>query len=83
MKRFLHENDAHVRYLDILQEARRDADVALEHLVLLGTEAWDAMLAGGVDVPALRAAPDDVVNIQYTSGTTGSPKGGATRIAIW
>ena len=72
---FLHEKDARARYLDILQESRRDADAALDRVVLLGTEAWDAMLAGGADVPALRAAPDDVVNIQYTSGTTGSPKG--------
>ena len=33
------------------------------------------MLANGVDVPARNSLPQDVVNIQYTSGTTGSPKG--------
>jgi fatty-acyl-CoA synthase len=33
------------------------------------------MLAGGADIPQLDLAPEDVVNIQYTSGTTGSPKG--------
>jgi fatty-acyl-CoA synthase len=72
---FLHEKDARAQYLNILEEARRDADLALEHVVLLGTEAWDAMLAGGADVPLAPTDPDDVVNIQYTSGTTGSPKG--------
>jgi len=33
------------------------------------------MLAGGRDFPTNTAAPHDVANIQYTSGTTGSPKG--------
>jgi fatty-acyl-CoA synthase len=72
---FLHQRDARVAYHDILNEARKGQDIALEHVVLLGTGAWDAMLAGGVDVPALAQSPEDVVNIQYTSGTTGSPKG--------
>jgi len=79
---FLHERDARVGYLDILNEARKGPDLplepqpsALEHVVLLGTVAWTGMLAGGVDFPALAQSPEDVVNIQYTSGTTGSPKG--------
>jgi len=72
---FLHERDARARYLDILNEARHGQDLPLRHVVLLGTPEWDGMLAGGVDVPALPLAPEDVVNIQYTSGTTGSPKG--------
>lgn len=72
---FLHRNDSRVQYLDILNQARADQDLPLEHLVLLGAESWDRMLAGGVEVPALFQAPGDVVNIQYTSGTTGSPKG--------
>ena len=33
------------------------------------------MLAGGRDFRRDAAAPDDVANIQYTSGTTGAPKG--------
>lgn len=72
---FQHECDARVGYLDILNEARAGHDLALERIVLLGSTAWDEMLAGGADVPALAPAPGDVVNIQYTSGTTGSPKG--------
>ncbi|HUE04045.1 MAG TPA: AMP-binding protein [Bryobacteraceae bacterium] len=76
---FLHERDARVAYLDILNEARKGQgkghSQALAHVVLLGSAAWDGMLADGVDVPALEQSPHDVVNIQYTSGTTGSPKG--------
>ena len=54
-----------------------------------GIMSWSAMLAltgglegsdttGGLDSPAAppyQGSPDDVVNIQYTSGTTGKPKG--------
>jgi len=72
---FLHEQDPRVHYFDVLHEARVDQDLPLRHVVLLGTESWDRMLAGGAEVPALSQAPGDVVNIQYTSGTTGSPKG--------
>jgi fatty-acyl-CoA synthase len=54
----------------------------LEHIVLLETPDWEALLAGGDRVgPAELAARGasltsvDPVNIQYTSGTTGFPKG--------
>ncbi|MFI8100614.1 AMP-binding protein [Streptomyces sp. NPDC086023] len=55
---------------------------ALEHVLLLGSERWDGLLAEGRRAePAVLAAaqaalsPDDPINIQYTSGTTGFPKG--------
>jgi len=72
---FLHERDARVAYLDILDEARKGQELGLEQVVLLGGSGWNEMLKHGDEVPPLALAPDDVVNIQYTSGTTGSPKG--------
>src|SRR5207253_4854533 len=54
----------------------------LERTYFIGTSDWDELLAGGdtVDDGALRAREatltfDDPINIQYTSGTTGFPKG--------
>jgi len=42
---------------------------------LAGHGFVEAMLAGGADFSERTAQPHDVANIQYTSGTTGSPKG--------
>jgi len=53
---------------------------ALEQVVLLGTSEWDELLDAGrrADRGALGAielSADDPINIQYTSRTTGFPKG--------
>jgi fatty-acyl-CoA synthase len=73
---FLHERDARANYREILDESRNGDALPLEHAVWIGTDSWQAMLAGGVDLPeADVAGPHDVANIQYTSGTTGNPKG--------
>jgi fatty-acyl-CoA synthase len=72
---FLHEKDARANYREILYESRNGDRLPLEHIVWLGGESWDEMIAGGVDFPPVEETPDDVANIQYTSGTTGSPKG--------
>ncbi|WP_042367219.1 AMP-binding protein [Streptacidiphilus neutrinimicus] len=65
-----------------LVQAVRDECPELQRVVFIGTPDWDALVEGGADVPlsALREreaglSPDDAANIQYTSGTTGRPKG--------
>jgi fatty-acyl-CoA synthase len=65
-------------YVELLQSVDSPA---LRERILLG-DAWDELLACGDDVPVdtLRAREaeldfDQPINIQYTSGTTGFPKG--------
>lgn len=72
---FLHERGPRADYREILQNTRRDQDLPLAHAIFLGTDDWSRMLEGGADPAPHTASVDDVVNIQYTSGTTGVPKG--------
>lgn len=72
---FLHERDARANYREILQDARGDQDLPLAHAIFLGTKDWSRMIEAGSEPAPHAAAVDDVVNIQYTSGTTGAPKG--------
>jgi len=59
----------------ILAESRNGEPLALEHVVFLGQESWQRMLDNPGTLPATPGATHDVANIQYTSGTTGAPKG--------
>ncbi|MFE7531678.1 AMP-binding protein [Kitasatospora sp. NPDC057542] len=68
-------------YAGMIEEVRPRCP-ELERVLLLGSPAWDAVLAAGRTADRTRLAerqgelaPDDPINIQYTSGTTGFPKG--------
>ncbi|HYL37192.1 MAG TPA: AMP-binding protein [Bryobacteraceae bacterium] len=72
---FLWEKDARSDYRAILQEAMAGEQLRLEKIVYFGTDSWNNMLANGGPIPEEKIEAGDVTNIQYTSGTTGSPKG--------
>jgi fatty-acyl-CoA synthase len=72
---FLPKRDTRADYAEILSESRRGENLPLEHVVWIGEASWEQMLDAGGDIPNFAANADDVANIQYTSGTTGSPKG--------
>src|SRR3954468_2801627 len=67
-------------YVAMLGEVRAECPLLGETLVL--EDAWEDLLADGEGVPeadleAVEATldPDDPINVQFTSGTTGAPKG--------
>jgi fatty-acyl-CoA synthase len=68
-------------YRAMIDEVRGEVD-GLERVVYVGTPSWDELVARADDVTADELARvqaglsnTDPVNIQYTSGTTGFPKG--------
>jgi fatty-acyl-CoA synthase len=71
-------------YAAMIEQVRPER-AALEHVLLLGSEQWDRLLDDGraaleADRAALDRAQgalsaDEPINLQYTSGTTGFPKG--------
>ena len=71
---FLWHKDKHADYEEILGRARHGLDLALEHTIYFDSPEWPALLDAEGQLPEA-VAVDDVANIQYTSGTTGLPKG--------
>ena len=68
-------------YQEMIEHVRADCP-DLQQVVHIGTQSWQDLVAGGENVPAADLAareaglgPDDPMDIQYTSGTTGFPKG--------
>jgi fatty-acyl-CoA synthase len=71
---FLWHKDKRADYEEILGRARHGLDLALEHTVYFDSPDWPALLDAEGRLPD-KVDVDDVANIQYTSGTTGLPKG--------
>lgn len=68
-------------YVEMVAEVRAEA-LGLTDVVFIGTADWDRLRDGASEVPAdaladrmASLANTDPINIQYTSGTTGFPKG--------
>jgi fatty-acyl-CoA synthase len=68
-------------YRAMIEEVSGDL-TDLRQVIYIGTGEWDALMAAGAGVDLATLADrgetlafDDPINIQYTSGTTGFPKG--------
>ncbi|MFD4438276.1 AMP-binding protein [Nocardia sp. NPDC058519] len=66
-------------YVAMIEQVRPNCP-ALEQVLILGTEQWQQVAetvpdAAGLGAIAETLSADDPINIQYTSGTTGFPKG--------
>ena len=72
---FHHARDARADYDAILAEARAGQTSALNFDIRIGADSWSAMIANGSNFSDVAVDQHSVANIQYTSGTTGNPKG--------
>jgi fatty-acyl-CoA synthase len=72
---FLKEADQKSTYADVLAAAVRGQDLPLQHTVFIGSQSWHDFIEHRCEILHHRTTPNDVANIQYTSGTTGNPKG--------
>ena len=71
---FLWRSDARADYDAILQGATQGHSLELQHTVYLDSPRWEELLHATGEIPS-DAQAQDVSNIQYTSGTSGVPKG--------
>ena len=68
-------------YAEMIEQVRGNCP-ELRQVVLIGSPEWDALVSSGASGDRVRVAEiqaslsaDEPINIQYTSGTTGFPKG--------
>ena len=71
---FLWHRDKRADYGEVLDRACHGLDLELEHTIFFDSPEWEQFLDAEGRLPD-HVAVDDVANIQYTSGTTGLPKG--------
>ena len=71
---FLWHKDKRADYEEILGRARHGLSLDLQHTIYFDSPDWPALLDAPGELPDF-VGVDDVANIQYTSGTTGLPKG--------
>lgn len=71
---FLWQKDKRVDYRAVLERARQGLKLELQHTFFFDSPEWQALLDADGRLPD-HVASEDVANIQYTSGTTGLPKG--------
>ena len=71
---FLWHQDKRADYAEILERARHGLNLELAHTIYFDSPEWPALLDAPGQLPD-HVAVEDVANIQYTSGTTGLPKG--------
>lgn len=71
---FLWRADARADYTALLQEATHGQSLELQHSICFDSPRWEELLHAPGDIPS-DLQPQAVSNIQYTSGTTGLPKG--------